>query len=323
MDRSSLGEPPTASAPAIGVVIPTHNRPDLLGDCLASLAAQDLSQGVLEVVVVDDDSDVDLGPLVAASATDAVPVRLVRQSRRGANADRNLGAATTSAKVLAFLDDDVLVSPGWAAAVHDALTHGLCSALAGRIQLRLEAPAPRWLAHPDLRTRLSELDLGPTPLPLPAWLTPFSANCAVTRATFDTVGGFPVPGDQAPDEAVNDEIVFFRRVRQAGATIRYEPRAHVQHRVPASRLTKAWFERRYFAQGVADVLLLETVPRRPLLSLAREGLRATRAGPILGQGLVAGRGPANARFWLAYCRGRAAGVRRTARRGVGGSGPRQ
>lgn len=297
----------------LSAIVPTRDRPDLLRDCLVTLAAQLVEPGELEVVVIDDGSAVDLESVVAEAPAGLVTVRYVRQEPAGLTVARNHGAEVAGGDVLAYLDDDTLVSQGWASAVLAAFDATGCDGLAGRVELKLEGPAPRWLDSGRLRLYLSELDLGAGPRrEIEPPLLPVGANCAVRRAAFDRVGGFRSGfGRSGASLLSNEELDFFRRVRATGGTIVYEPEAHVLHRVPESRLTIEWFRRRSHAQGVSDVLLDPPAAsaRQPAI-VARELLRGGRAAPILVQNLLQGHGPTNARLWLSYCRGRLDAVRR-------------
>jgi hypothetical protein len=92
--------------------------------------------------------------------------------------------------------------------------------------------------------------------------------------------------------------------------LRYAPGASVQHRVPAERLTRRWFLRRAYAQGVSDELLRAPAsgPGRAL-RVGREVVRCGRAAPILARRVTEGRGATDAEIWVAYCRGRMAALR--------------
>jgi succinoglycan biosynthesis protein ExoM len=294
----------------LSVVIPTRDRPDLLADALRTLADQEIGAAAVDVVVVDDGSTADLAPVVAAASTAAVPMRHVRQAPAGLNAARDRGVAATSGELIAFLDDDVLVTRGWARALLDTAARTRCDGIAGRITLLPEVDVPRWITVPR-RRYLSELDLGDAPLELDDRETPVGANCAVTRAAHARAGGFRPGLDRSGATLIsNGDVEFFRRVRAAGGRLAYAPEAAVAHRVPADRLTQRWFLRRAFAQGVSDELLREPAAGPAVaLRLGRETLRCGRAAPILARRLVEGRGPADARIWLSYCRGRMAAVR--------------
>lgn len=91
--------------PQISVIVPTHNRPQLLADALASLAAQSYSNW--EAIVVDDAST----PPVA-SATSEPRIRIVRvEPGAGGAAAKNRGIAEARGDFIAYLDDDDLYDP--------------------------------------------------------------------------------------------------------------------------------------------------------------------------------------------------------------------
>jgi glycosyltransferase involved in cell wall biosynthesis len=290
--------------PALAVVIPTRDRADLLADCLRSLAAQGTSD--LEVLVVDDGSDAPLAPVVRD--VDA-RFRCHRQEPAGLNAARNAGARLTTAPVIAYLDDDTLLRPGWAAAVAAAFAQTGCSGLGGRVELALPAPAPPWLTH-KRRRYLAELELGGERQWLDGIPLPVGANCAVRRDELERVGPFREGLDRVgPSLISSGETEFFLRLRRAGGRLLYDPGAAVVHRVPAERMTLEWFHRRAYAQGVSDELLTAPDTARPAaVRRAREVVRAGRSAPILAKALVQHRGTANARLWLSYCRGRLAAI---------------
>jgi glycosyltransferase involved in cell wall biosynthesis len=79
------------------VIIPTRNRPEFLGDAVASALRQcDVS---LELIIVND------GAVAVPSFTDN-RVRVISSGEAGAVPARNLGVAAANGDVVAFLDDD-------------------------------------------------------------------------------------------------------------------------------------------------------------------------------------------------------------------------
>ena len=90
--------------PAVGVVLPTHNRPELMRKALASILAQDYA-GPIEVVVVFDNAEPDL---TLADPDGARPVRVVANTERtpGLSGARNTGVLTLATEIVAFCDDD-------------------------------------------------------------------------------------------------------------------------------------------------------------------------------------------------------------------------
>lgn len=254
----------------LSAIIPTHERPAELRACLETLQRQDVGAGELEIVVVDDGSRTDMRS-VAAAAPGAFPVRVEHQASLGLNAGRNRGAQAACGEVLAFLDDDTLVSPGWARALLDAFERHPCAAVGGRIQLQLPGIPPPWLD--GCACYLAEYDLGVAA----RWLSPedpvpVGANCAIRRSEFEASDGFRAGLDRIGRSLVsNGDTEFFRRLRAGGGRLWYEPAASVRHCVPAARLTVGYLLERHWAQGISDELLM-----------ALEGARVASPGYLYG-----------------------------------------
>jgi glycosyltransferase involved in cell wall biosynthesis len=100
-------KPPTEGRPFVSVVIPSHNRPELVRGAVASVLAQPETS---EVIVVDDGST----PPVAASGPLAEhTVKVVRnESPLGPSRARNRGLDLATGDFVGFLDDDDRWLPG-------------------------------------------------------------------------------------------------------------------------------------------------------------------------------------------------------------------
>ena len=94
--------------PHLTVIIPTYNRPDVVGRALRSLQKQTLAHELFAVIVVDDSSNNDSGFL--ADQDYPFAFSYLRQDHRGATSARNHGAQQASSDLLIFMDDDVTAS---------------------------------------------------------------------------------------------------------------------------------------------------------------------------------------------------------------------
>ena len=105
VERSDLGEARVDWRPAVDVVVPTHNRAEVVCRCVESRLRG--SWADFRVTVVDDASSDGTGDLVARRLLGDGRVRYVRSETnlRQAGA-RNLGARVSSAELVLFLDDD-------------------------------------------------------------------------------------------------------------------------------------------------------------------------------------------------------------------------
>jgi glycosyltransferase involved in cell wall biosynthesis len=202
--------------PAATVVVPTSNRAGYVEVTLRSLAAQDLDRP-FEVIVIDDGSR-DRTPGVIAAAG----VRSIRHDApRGPNAGRNEGIAAAESDLIALVDDDTWIPPGWLRAmVEGAERHPGADAYGGPIRARLEGPAPRACGREQ--PPITSLDLGPDDREAElVW----SANMALRREAFERVGPF--------DERFTtggDEEDWIRRLHAAGGRVVYLADAWLDHR---------------------------------------------------------------------------------------------
>jgi glycosyltransferase involved in cell wall biosynthesis len=92
--------------PLTSIIIPTHDRPELLPRAVESARR---AGAEVEIVVVDDAST-DATSAVCASFQDIVYVRL--EERRGVGGARAAGIAASSGTYISFLDDDDARLPG-------------------------------------------------------------------------------------------------------------------------------------------------------------------------------------------------------------------
>ncbi len=106
--------------PEVSVVIPTHNRLEVLREVLAALEAQEGAPS-FEVVVVDDGSH-DGTTEWLRSRPGSLALRSLTQENAGPAAARNTGVAVAAGRWVAFLGDDTVPARGWLAAHRAAHT---------------------------------------------------------------------------------------------------------------------------------------------------------------------------------------------------------
>jgi glycosyltransferase involved in cell wall biosynthesis len=96
------------AAPLVSVIVPTHNRPEMLAEALASVRAQTFTD--YEIIVV---SNGELPRTAAASQKVAVlaGARWFVLADGNVSAARNFGIERTKGEWIAFLDDDDLWLP--------------------------------------------------------------------------------------------------------------------------------------------------------------------------------------------------------------------
>jgi hypothetical protein len=159
--------------PTYDVVVPSAGRP-----CLTALLdALDTSRGPRpdRVLVVDDRPRPD-GPLPLGRAAGTVEVW--RGPARGPAAARNVGWRAATAPWVAYLDDDVVPGPTWAADLVADLA-GARPDVAG-VAARLSVPLPAGRRPTDWERNVAGLESG-------RWVT---ADLAFRRTALASIGGF-------------------------------------------------------------------------------------------------------------------------------------
>ena len=217
----------------VTVVVPVRDDPDGVARLLDSLSAVD---GVAEVIVVDDGSSdpsrlaavVDAAVVRADRGADAVPTRLVRLAvSLGPGAARNAGAARARTDLIAFVDADCVVTPGWLGPLRWQLRVGDVAIVAPRV---VAAPARSAGTGAALIGRYerfrSPLDLGDEPGPVgPGRRIGYLPSAAMLVRADDVarLGGF--------DESlrVGEDVDLVWRATEAGLRVRYERAAVGRH----------------------------------------------------------------------------------------------
>ena len=245
----------------VSVIVPTRNRAAAVGGALAPLARQEAGSGPYEVIVVDNGST-DATRRVAEDARTALPgLHYAYEARPGLHRGRHRGMREAKGDLLAFIDDDVEVSPGWIASLREALRDDSVAMVGGNILPAFVDTPPPWLlrlwrrpygdghAIPSLsvlawRGEARDID------PALVW----GCNLSVRRSVLEAARGFHP--DAMPDDLIkfrgDGEMQLGRFVVASGARCLFHPGASVRHLVPLQRMTFDYFRRRAFLQGISD-----------------------------------------------------------------------
>jgi GT2 family glycosyltransferase len=220
--------------PPLTVLIPSHNRPDLLRLCLASVTRH--APAGAEVLVVDDASP---GEVVAEVARAFAGVGVLRRAKQGGFcAAANAGVRAARGEIVELLNDDTEVTAGWAEAALAAFADPSVAAVAplvlwgpptGSAPPRVDSAGDRYFVGGIAGKRghgtpLRAEHLRPGPV--------FGASASSAfyrRDVLLAVGGFPEEFG-----AYFEDVDLAFRLHWAGYRVHYEPAARVWHRVSAS-----------------------------------------------------------------------------------------
>jgi glycosyltransferase involved in cell wall biosynthesis len=233
---------------ALSVVVPTRDRPQHLTRCLAALRAELGPED--ELLVVDSASAV---PVVGA----------LRCDTPGASLARNTGWRAARHGLVAFVDDDVEVLPGWADALVQALGHADWVAGADGVPAALEdrerPVAVTTLTAPVRLTTSSRGTLGA------------SANLGVRRSALAAVGGFDERLGPGTWTRAAEDLDLLDRMLAAGHEGWFAPEARAVHDQWRGRRALLRLDHGYgIGLGARLVLLLRRGQRGRARTVARD-----------------------------------------------------
>jgi glycosyltransferase involved in cell wall biosynthesis len=239
----------------LSVIIPTRNRASFVADLLDTLAVQVPVPFCWEVIVIDNGSTDQTAELVKEKISSLpIEIRYFYEPRPGLHNGRHRGALEARGSYLAYLDDDVLLTPPW---IHglEKLTLGQAEAVVGRILPKWETRPPTWLTT-LIRAEsgyLSLLDKGSQGFYIdPSFV--YGDNFFIPAQVVFELGGFhpdSMPGDQLRYRG-DGESALMMRFKKAGLRAWYDPIATVYHRIPRTRASLDYLRKRAYAQGISD-----------------------------------------------------------------------
>lgn len=223
------------ACPRVSVVVVSYRRANEIERCLTDLAAQRTTVR-FEVVLILQSYPAGAPEQLAARFSAAFPLHVFHSDHGlGIHAARNAALAVSSGDIIAFLDDDVRVPPGWLDALVPYYTDARVGGVGGfvthpgnrRLVTRLLRPvlglsarryridwggfhAIPWASHPE---RDQDAD----------WLS--GCNMSFRRAALEQVGGF----DEGYGRYGYDDVDISVRVRHAGWRLISTRRLEVHH----------------------------------------------------------------------------------------------
>ncbi len=208
--------------PPTSLIIPSRNRPRLLGELVAAILDGD--EVPSEMVIVDD-SDCPNEHLAHLATARDCEVRYLWTRSTGLSRANNTGVAAARHDLLIFAQDDILVTPAWFGTIARALIEaGPQSVVTGQVRPGIAetagAFAPSTVAgeEPVIYQGRTGKDVL------------FAQNMAMYRRTITEIGPFDErlgPGTPFPAAEDND---YALRLLERGYRIVYVPQAVVSHR---------------------------------------------------------------------------------------------
>jgi len=253
-----FGNNQIASKEKISVVVCTRNRTAFLRNCLSSIITS-ISEGD-EIIVVDNAPSDDYTERLIANLPS---VRYVKEPRKGLDIARNTGAMAAKNSIVAFTDDDVLVSNTWADELRNSFEDKMTLAVTGLVipdSLKTKTQyiferywgfnrgyCEKTFDHQYFQQHIQD--------GVPVWEIGAGANMAFRKSVFNLVGYFDERLDAGASGCSGDSE-FWYRILAEGWNVFYQPKAYVfhQHREEKKDLRNQLFS---YMRGQVSSLLVQ------------------------------------------------------------------
>lgn len=213
---------------------------------------------LLDVVVVIDHCD-ELFALAEGRFASDERITLCRnEGAAGLSDARNTGVGLAAGDVVAFVDDDAAVQPGWAKALVSHYVDPGVAAVGGYADPVWPGERPRWLPREfDWVVGCSYVG---QPTQVATVRNPLGCNMSIRRDVLARIGGFrPEVGRHGSVPVGGEETELFIRLkaRMPGSRVLFDPDASVRHYVSSDRTAVRYFVRRCYYEGVSKAVVTE------------------------------------------------------------------
>jgi glucosyl-dolichyl phosphate glucuronosyltransferase len=242
------------------IIIATYNRADDLRGTLGSLAALS-TKNSWEVIVVDNNSKDETRAVVLERAAQfPVELRYLFEKEQGRCAALNRGILAARGEILVTTDDDVRVEANWLEQIAAAFDELQCDYVGGKVLPIWGGERPPWLPNHAGRpwSVIALLNHGETPLEFNQRYVPLGVNLAFRRQCFSRAGLWDNRMGRKAGTLLGQEVrEWGLRARAAGLRGFYAPNMLVHHIIPKERLSKGYFRRWFYWNGISRALLYE------------------------------------------------------------------
>jgi glucosyl-dolichyl phosphate glucuronosyltransferase len=249
----------------LDVLVTTFERPQMLARTLDSLLQAPIPVDLsVHVTVIENSPSANAAAVVE---TLAAPFQgrltYIRERRPGKSNALNTGIRRTRGDLIGIVDDDEEVDPGWYAHIVHAFRNPEVDFIGGPYVPRWGAVPKPWMPV-SYRGVIGHVDDGDRVMVFgkdaPGIL--MGGNTVIRRRVLERVGPYsPALGPTARHRLMSGEDEdFYTRLLLAGAHGLYIPGLKVYHYVPPERLTKKYYRRWCFWNGVSRSVIERRCP---------------------------------------------------------------
>jgi glycosyltransferase involved in cell wall biosynthesis len=265
------------------VAICTYNNARIFDLTMSTLEKQQVDPSLdWSVLVVDNNSTDETSAVVQQYIQRGhIPgLRVTGEVRQGLCFARQCAVRETSSELIAFLDDDCLLSPNWVEkAAAFCMDHPMAGAVGGRVRLLWEVPPDDILQKQE--GCFAKQDFGDLPCQMPSqgWTYLVGAGLVLRRTALLASGWLDrmtLTGRRGKVLSAGDDSELVLRIRNAGYELWYNPAMKLKHYIPKRRASLAYLCRLHRGFGQTDpFLILLAVNQEPTITRCLSALASS------------------------------------------------
>lgn len=220
----------------LSVVIVTYNRGNDLKESLKAIL--ELNIPPLEIIVVDSNST-DSTPQIVRN----YPVRFINIKQKSMVVARNVGWRQSKGDIVAFIDDDAIVSKTWSKYILEPFRDKKVGGVVGRV---IPSKDEEEIVIPEKHNKIGKvfsngLVIGNFDLDKESNIevdTLIGCNMAFRKGVIIKVGGFD---ENFKGNCFRDDTDISLRIRKHGYKLIFHPKALVIHKYKGKLVSNNWF----------------------------------------------------------------------------------
>ncbi|MFQ5964300.1 MAG: glycosyltransferase [Candidatus Scalinduaceae bacterium] len=233
--------------PLISVIVCTHNRANLLKQCLKTLVDQTLISELYEVLIIDNNSSDNTREVVNKFTKEHSHFIYLMETKQGLSHARNRGFQAAKAGYVAYTDDDCKIPKHWLSIAKDIIDNVNPAVFGGPALPFYNTPKPFWFKD----SYGSDAQWGDDPRPLKKRFV-HGMNIFFRKSILHNLNGFnPNMGMIGKTLAYGEESELIQSIRTTwpNEIIYYHPDLYVYHLVRSEKMSVVRFARERFYKG--------------------------------------------------------------------------
>lgn len=212
------------------IIVCTHNRADLLTDCVDSLLKQTINKNRFEIIIVDNNSTDDTEAVAKEFAKNNNSIVYLQEKNIGYSAPRNCGWNHALGNIIAYIDDDEIAAPDWLESIEKAFqTEEKPDIVGGIYLIKYDVTPPDWFIESMGGTNKNR-QKGILNQRKDCYLA--GGNIAFRKEVLEKLNGFSNDFNMKNGFLMTGEDTdICQRAKNAGFQLYYDPDIKIYHRM--------------------------------------------------------------------------------------------